>query len=358
PPAPDHDADGVARPQGPAVDIGAYEWRGYQLYLPLALRDWRAYVGWAVGDSSDGYGTILHTTDSGETWVRQGSTQTVPNTTLHEVSAVDAQHAWIVGDQSILRTRDGGQTWQTQTLPTGLPAGFELLGLKALDANTVYVVGTSSVLLHTTDGATWSQMAVGAGVPGNVEFQTVDAVDTSHIWAVGAVGERTSSVIAFYDGVEWGLQPTPVFTNPDTDAVIGVSAIDQLHVWAVGGWGMPLLTTADGGATWQVSDHPLSGGDMNRVVAVNPTTGWTSGDYGNVLYTTDAGANWYDASVPSAFLFGVTALDAQTAWTVGPGLAGKPPGIIACTRDAQHWEVQSEPAWPNMNGISFVGARR
>jgi hypothetical protein len=38
PPAPDHDADGVARPQGPAVDIGAHEWKGWWQSLPLVMR--------------------------------------------------------------------------------------------------------------------------------------------------------------------------------------------------------------------------------------------------------------------------------------------------------------------------------
>jgi hypothetical protein len=38
PPAPAHDAGGVARPQGAAVDIGAYEWKGYWTRLPIAVR--------------------------------------------------------------------------------------------------------------------------------------------------------------------------------------------------------------------------------------------------------------------------------------------------------------------------------
>ena len=38
PPALDHDADGVRRPFGPRVDIGAYEWHGFVWYLPLVMR--------------------------------------------------------------------------------------------------------------------------------------------------------------------------------------------------------------------------------------------------------------------------------------------------------------------------------
>jgi len=90
--------------------------------------------------------------------------------------------------------------------------------------------------------------------------------------------------------------------------------------------------------------------------------GDSSGGYGTILHTTDGGVTWVrqgsPADIPNTNLLEVSAVDAQHAWVVGPGLHGVAPGIIAHTRNAQHWEVQPDPSWPNLNGISFVGAWR
>jgi photosystem II stability/assembly factor-like uncharacterized protein len=77
------------------------------------------YAGW--GDSWDDgsgtkYGTILRSTDSGETWTRQGLGQ-IADVDMEGVFAVDPYTAWVVGGSddgyaTIYHTTDGGITWQ------------------------------------------------------------------------------------------------------------------------------------------------------------------------------------------------------------------------------------------------------
>jgi len=66
------------------------------------------YTGIAVGAS----GTILRTTDAGNTWLIQSSGT---SNRLNAVSFTDANTGTVVGDDGlILRTIDGGQTWLEQ----------------------------------------------------------------------------------------------------------------------------------------------------------------------------------------------------------------------------------------------------
>ena len=60
--------------------------------------------GWAVGR----LGTIIHTSDTGNTWVFQSNPAT---TTLFDVDFSDDQHGIICGQDIILMTSNGGQTW-------------------------------------------------------------------------------------------------------------------------------------------------------------------------------------------------------------------------------------------------------
>src|SRR5262245_4667291 len=85
-------------------------------------------------------------------WLPQSSGTTA---VLRGVSAVDSQVAWASGNKgTVLKTTDGGATWQAITVP-----GAEMLDFRdveAFDANTAYLLsigeGEKSRIYKTTDG--------------------------------------------------------------------------------------------------------------------------------------------------------------------------------------------------------------
>ena len=114
-------------------------------------------MGWVVGERvGDGYGTILHTTDGGEHWVRQGSQGEIPDANFTSVFTLDACNAWVVGGKSngfgvILRTKDGGQSWTRQGDSNQIP-DVETSAVYAVNKRIAWVVGGDGVILHTKDG--------------------------------------------------------------------------------------------------------------------------------------------------------------------------------------------------------------
>jgi photosystem II stability/assembly factor-like uncharacterized protein len=116
-------------------------------------------VGWVAGVSSGGYGLILHTTDGGAHWLRQGSPAEIPDLVLLHVYALNRSTALVVGDNGlILHTTDGGNTWGRQGADVAPPV--YLSGVYARDGLNVWVAGGHSgscgVILHSADGgASW-----------------------------------------------------------------------------------------------------------------------------------------------------------------------------------------------------------
>jgi photosystem II stability/assembly factor-like uncharacterized protein len=76
-------------------------------------------VGWVVGSDK-----IVKSTNGGNTWATQSWPS--PQRYLVAVHCVDPLHAWAVGDQIILRTRDGGGVTGVAPFANGLPKDFIL----------------------------------------------------------------------------------------------------------------------------------------------------------------------------------------------------------------------------------------
>src|SRR5262249_45671116 len=127
-----------------------------------------------------GEGVILRTTDGGESWNRLDLA-----TALADVFFVDADTGIAVGTDCtqavILRTSDGGASWTRQPSPT--PSGLGGAGLA--DGNTGTAGSGSEVTVHTTDGGEhWSVRHTGSGSLRRVAFgdaNTGTAVGSSAI---------------------------------------------------------------------------------------------------------------------------------------------------------------------------------
>jgi len=136
--------------------------------------------GWAVGSN----GTILHTSDGGQSWEVQVSGLEAD---LTHIQVYDTEKASIAGDfDGLLQTSDGGETWS----PIQLPQGYSYGPIFFPTALTGWVVGRSEadgsvVMWSTTDGGSaWNPFSM----PLEDGFSALHFVTEQEGWAVGEKG--------------------------------------------------------------------------------------------------------------------------------------------------------------------------
>ncbi len=154
--------------------------------------------GYVAGE----FGTVLRTTDGGETWTRS---ETGTEKTLFGIHFTTPEHGWAVGiDGIVLRTRDGGERWEFQRgEPTvaaledvGFLAAIRNPGLYAVKVEGRHgiVVGDTGVVLVSADGGErWARLEL----PDEHRLtwmRDVDLAPGSRGFAVGANG--FSAVVA------------------------------------------------------------------------------------------------------------------------------------------------------------------
>lgn len=263
------------------------------------------FVNPCRGVIAGGFGTILTTTDGGNTWIPRISGTSVP---LRGVAAIGSDYAWAVGDDgTIVATKDGGATFSTQASGTAemLEAVF------FVDPDNGWVVGATGTILATTDGgSTWNNQT-----PNNRDAGLYDLIDVVFLdaltgWAVG-----TSIILKTTDGGgNWNVMQRP------PAQLFGVAFPDAMNGYAVGRDSV-ILITKDGGTTWQDKTWQDESGTpvtiFLGVAFADADTGWAVGTEDTILGTTDGGETWTLArrvSPTTQNLVGVAFPDPCTAY--------------------------------------------
>lgn len=260
----------------------------------------------------------------------QWQPQSVQTTaSFRALSVASPDVVWIGGTKgTFVRTTDGGQSWQTGTVPDASDCDFR--DVQAIDAQTALLMsagpaekGQARIYKTTNAGQTWQRVY------------------------------QTSQTGVFFDGMAfWDDRHGIVFSDP-----------------VEGKWFV--LTTDDGGRTWQ----PVPAGSLpvmqpgEAAFAASGTSlvvqgkqnvwiasGGMTGGTGRVFRSTDRGKTWFVSTVPlpageATGLFGMQFFSAKTGVVVGGNYQQErqPGPNAAISRDGgRTWQVLTETNPPGL----------
>lgn len=274
-------------------------------------------------------------------WVPQSVGTTASFRAVH---AVSEQIAWIGGTQgTVLRTTDGGATWQNVRVPGAEALDFR--DIHAFDAQTAIALSAGEAekgaarLYRTTDGGGTWQLVFETRQKG-VFLDGLDFWDDRHGLAFGDPVDGKFYLLATDDGGQtWrelprGAMP-PVLPNEAAFAASGTSLVvaGTAHAWIGTGGGTTarVFRSTDRGQTWQVADTGLPGGELRGIWGLRF---WSKkeglalgGAYGeptaapSLVRTRDGGRTWQPAPAPPTGLLEAAALVGKRG-LLAVGLAG------------------------------------
>ena len=238
---------------------------------------------------------------------------------------------------TIVRTTNGGTTWQVQQTVAGISE--QLFAIQFLTPSTGWAVGELGRVVRTLDaGASWTSI----DAPTQKDLYAVNFVSATTGWVGGTGGVifKTTN-----NGSSWTAE-----SSGTKSAIYSISFASATTGWAVGASGM-ILKTTNAGATWfgQTSGTSQS---LYSTEFLSTSVGWVSGAFGTVLRTVNGGTSWTTQTTSSIFsLYSIQFADFLTGWAVGA--YGE---IIKSTNGGINWFVQPGPTYNDLFGTSFVTA--
>jgi len=216
-------------------------------------------IGFIVGEN----GTILKTTDGGESWV-QPAVQGIPNVSTSnfiDIDMLDALNGFlsINNSMSIYQTNDGGVNW------TSVPNN----NTNQCFPRTIHAVSMSDFFVGGSDcfqGATINQVVSGTWNNQTVNYQTFD---TQHY------------IVDF-----------------DFEGSLGLAAVNNEY----------FLRTTDGGITWDSINSDIGNGHVltSVMIASNDTcyAGYNQNGSGfGILFSADDGQTWQEDMSSATFFY-------------------------------------------------------
>lgn len=249
--------------------------------LDLNFTDATGERGWIVGSRT----TVLKTTNGGETWQEQVLDPALLEDKSYTFTSVsfEGDEGWIVGEPSImLRTTDGGETWNRVPLSEKLPGTTsQVLTFGSGVAEMVTDIGA---IYRTEDGGyNWKALVQEAfGVARNIER----SLDGRYV----AVSSRGN----FYSVWEPGDAAWRPFNRNSSRRVQNMGFGQDDRLWMLARGGQIQFSEPGNYEDWQEAQYPefsASWGLLSMGYRT-PEEIWVAGGSGNLLCSFDGGQTW------------------------------------------------------------------
>jgi hypothetical protein len=290
---------------------------------------------WAVGSAS-GAPIILYSADAGQTW----SSETPPSgvSGLYSINcpALNVCYAGTGTKGSVVIMTTDGINWTALTTPSGSPGGGSI---SCPSTSTCFVTGGDSLganqeIMYTTDsGSDWTVIhtcAFCGGVTGSTEFQeqgiscpTASICYSSGIATISGVG--SAAVLSTTDGgTTW-----VVTTLAGPNQLLDINCTSSTQCWVVGQPGSvpydyPYVASTTDGTDWQAYGTPVTGYSsggllIGGIACVNASTCMVTGALVTQAYSTNnGGTGWLTYALPSGAgsLAGTSCVSSGECWLV------------------------------------------
>jgi photosystem II stability/assembly factor-like uncharacterized protein len=304
--------------------------------------------------------TLAITLLSAPHWTTQHSGVTAR---LRGVSAVSDRIAWASGSAgTVLRTTDGGATWQKLTVTTET---LDFRDIDAVDTQTAYVLsignGPASRIYKTTDaGATWTQQFKSDDP--KAFFDAMSFWDSDHGIVIGDSIDGQFCIMTTENGGRiWKRVPAnalpPALENEGAFAASGtnIAVFGKTNAWIGTGAGARarVLRTYDRGRSWKIADTPLRSGPSAGIFSVAFRDALhgviVGGDYtkekeagDNLAVTSDGGVTW-------KLVKGLSGYRSIVAYVPG----AKPPALLAIGPAGADYSIDDGQTWKPLEGPGF-----
>jgi photosystem II stability/assembly factor-like uncharacterized protein len=286
---------------------------------------------------------------------------------LRGVSAISERIAWASGaDSTVLRTTDGGATWNKLTVTADK---LDFRDIDAIDARTAYILsignGPASRIYKTTDAAvTWTLQFKNEDP--KAFYDAMSFWDADHGIVFGDSIDGQFCVMTTENGGRtWVRVPAtalpPALENEGAFAASGtnIALFGKSHAWIGTGAGAKsrVLSTTDRGRTWRVTNTPMAAGASAGIFSIafrDEMHGIVvGGDYkkeneavDNLAVTSDGGRTW-------TLVQGLTGFRSAVAYVPGakPAMlvAVGPSGSDYSTDDARTWTALQSPGFDTLS---------